>query len=91
MLALGQRGKAPLGPVAHDRPQPRQVRQAIAHELAAGRDVVRSGRAGRGGDGQSQDLDEQRALGADRAATPATGLDGTSGRSGLLWPSGRRS
>jgi hypothetical protein len=42
VLALGERREAPVGPVADDRADARQISQAIAQELAGGDDVVGS-------------------------------------------------
>jgi len=72
--ARGETLQPPVGPVAHDGPEPRQRLDPVAQELAGGHDVVRPGRAGRGGHRQPQDLDQQGALGADRATAAATGL-----------------
>jgi hypothetical protein len=42
VLTLGERREAPVGPVADDRADAREIGQAIAQELASGHDVVGS-------------------------------------------------
>jgi len=63
--------QAAVGPVADDRPHAREIGQPVAQELPGGGHVVGSSGVHTGGNGQAQDLDEERALGADRPATPA--------------------
>jgi hypothetical protein len=46
----------------------REISEAVAQKLARRRDVVRPSRARMGGDRQTQDLDEERPLRADRPA-----------------------
>ena len=68
MLALGERREAPVGPVADDRADAREISQAIVQELAGGDDVVGSSGVRASGERQAEDLDQQRALRADRPA-----------------------
>ena len=74
MLPARECREAPVGPIPDDGVDARQVRQPVAQELAGGDDVMGAGGVHACGERQAQDLDEDRALGADRAATPATRL-----------------
>src|SRR5215831_8019440 len=54
--ARGETLQPAAGAVAHDGPEPRQRLDPVAQELADGHDVVRPGRAGRGGHRQPGSL-----------------------------------
>lgn len=68
LLAGGELLKPVVGAVADDRPETGQPFDPLPQELAPGDHVVQPGRAGRRGDRQAQDLDQEGALGLRRPA-----------------------
>lgn len=60
VLARREPAGAPVRSVTDDRPQAREIWDPLREDLAGGDDIVRARRAGRRGEGQSQDLDQQR-------------------------------
>jgi hypothetical protein len=66
-----QPSEAAIGTVGDDRPQPRQRRQLVGEEQPGRDDVAGPGEIDPAGERQPQDVDQDRALGAERPAAPA--------------------
>lgn len=69
-MPLGQGAQPAIGAVGDDGPQPRQPAEALAQQLTTDSHIVLLGRIGASADRQPQDVDQQGALGTDRALAP---------------------